>query len=43
MAALIIAGEAVFLLPFIVMRVFKPIIRDVFRISDLEIGEAQAL
>ncbi len=43
MAALIIAGEAIFLLPFIVMRVFKPIIRDVFRISDLEIGEAQAL
>ena len=42
MAALIIAGEAIFLLPFIVMRVFKPIIRDVFRISDLEIGEAQA-
>ena len=43
MAALIIAGEAIFLLPFIVMRVFKPIIRDVFRISDFEIGEAQAL
>ena len=36
-------GEAIFLLPFIVMRVFKPIIRDVFRISDLEIGEAQAI
>jgi len=43
MAALIIAGEAIFLLPFIVMRVFKPIIRDVFKISDLDIGEAQAL
>ena len=43
MTALIIAGEAIFLLPFIVMRVFKPIIRDVFRISDFEIGEAQAL
>ena len=43
MAALIIAGEAIFLLPFIVMRVFKPIIRDVFRIFDLEIGEAQAI
>ena len=43
MAALIIAGETIFLLPFIVMRVFKPIIRDVFRISDLEIGEAQAI
>ena len=43
MAALIIAGEAIFLLPFIVMRVFKPIIRDVFKISDIDIGEAQAL
>ena len=43
MFALVIAGEAIFLLPFIVMRVFKPIIRDVFRISDFEIGEAQAL
>ena len=38
MAALIIAGEAIFLLPFIVMRVFKPIIRDVLKISDLDIG-----
>ena len=43
MTVLIITGEAIFLLPFIVMRVFKPIIRDVFRISDFEIGEAQAL
>lgn len=43
MLTLIIAGEAIFLLPFILMRVFKPIIRDVFVISDAEIGEAQAL
>ncbi|MFQ3296600.1 MAG: nitrate/nitrite transporter NarK [Polaribacter sp.] len=43
MFALIIAGEAIFLLPFILMRVFKPIIRDAFLISDAEIGEAQAL
>ena len=43
MFSLIIAGEAIFLLPFILMRVFKPIIRDAFVISDAQIGEAQAL
>jgi nitrate/nitrite transporter NarK len=43
MFALIIAGEAIFLLPFILMRVFKPIIREAFVISDAQIGEAQAL
>ncbi len=43
MLALIIAGEAIFLLPFILMRVFKPIIREAFVISDAQIGEAQAL
>ena len=43
MLALIIAGEAIFLLPFILMRVFKPIIREAFIISDAQIGEAQAL
>lgn len=43
MFALIIAGEAIFLLPFILMRVFKPVIRETFVISDAQIGEAQAL
>ena len=43
MFALIIAGEAIFLLPFILMRVFKPVIREAFLISDAQIGEAQAL
>ena len=43
MLALIIAGEAIFLLPFVFMRVFKPVIREVFVISDAQIGEAQAL
>ena len=43
MFSLIIAGEAIFLLPFILMRVFKPIIREAFVISDAQIGEAQAL
>jgi sugar phosphate permease len=43
MFALIVAGETIFLLPFILMRVFKPVIRDAFLISDSQIGEAQAL
>ncbi|CAM1374450.1 MFS transporter [Tenacibaculum xiamenense] len=43
MLSLIIAGEAIFLLPFISMRVFKPVIREAFLISDAQIGEAQAL
>jgi MFS family permease len=43
MFALIIAGEAIFLLPFILMRVFKPVIREAFLITDAQIGEAQAL
>lgn len=43
MLALIIAGEAIFLLPFILIRVFKPVIREAFLISDAQIGEAQAL
>ena len=43
MLALIIAGEAIFLLPFILIRVFKPVIREAFVISDAQIGEAQAL
>lgn len=43
MFALIIAGEAIFLLPFILIRVFKPIIREAFLVSDFEIGKAQAV
>jgi MFS family permease len=41
--ALIIAGEAVFLLPFILIRVFRAIIRDAFEMTDAQIGEAQAM
>ena len=40
---LILAGEAVFLLPFILIRVFRAIIRDTFVMSDAQIGEAQAM
>ncbi len=43
MFALIIAGEAIFLLPFILIRVFKPIIREAFILSDYQIGKAQAV
>ncbi len=43
MFALIIAGEAIFLLPFILMRVFKPVIREALVLSDAQIGDAQAL
>lgn len=41
--ALIIAGEAVFLLPFILIRVFRAIIREAFVMTDDQIGEAQAI
>ena len=40
---LILAGEAIFLLPFILMRVFRPIIREAFNVTDFEIGKAQAV
>ncbi len=40
--SLILAGEAIFLLPFILMRVFRPIIREALEITDFEIGKAQA-
>ena len=40
---LILAGEAIFLLPFVLMRVFRPIIREAFNVTDFEIGKAQAL
>lgn len=42
MFALIVAGEAIFLLPFILIRVFKPIIREAFVVSDAQLGEVQA-
>ena len=37
---LIIAGEAVYGLPFIVARVFRPTLLDVFRITNLQLGTA---
>lgn len=42
MLALILAGEAIFFLPFILPRVFRPILLDVFQITNLELGSAFA-
>lgn len=41
LAALIIAGEAVFSLPFHVVRFFRPTVLDVFGVTNLEIGQVQ--
>ncbi len=40
MLALVVAGEAVFGLPFVVARVFRPTLLDVFGLSNLELGSA---
>jgi len=43
MMALIIAGEAVFSLPFHVARFFRPTVLAVFELSNTELGAAQAV
>jgi len=43
MAALIGAGECVFLLPFVVARIFRPTFLDVFDLTNLQLGTAFAL
>ena len=43
MAVLIAAGETVFLLPFVVARIFRPTFLDVFGITNLQLGAAFAL
>ncbi|GAA4455040.1 MFS transporter [Novipirellula rosea] len=40
MLALVIAGEAIFFLPFVIARVFRPTLLEVFGISNLELGYA---
>lgn len=37
---LIVAGETVFVLPFVVARVFRPTLLDVFDLSNLQLGTA---
>jgi len=39
-AALIIAGESIFLLPFGLVRIFRPTLLDVFHVTNLELGAA---
>ena len=41
--ALMVAGESVFLLPFVLARVFRPTFLDVFEITNLELGTAFSL
>lgn len=41
--ALIIAGESVFLLPFVLARVFRPTLLDVFQITNLQLGAAYSV
>ncbi len=40
MFALVVAGEAVFGLPFVVARIFRPTVLEVFGITNLELGIA---
>jgi MFS transporter, GlpU family, inner membrane protein len=42
-AALIVAGESVFLLPFVLARVFRPTLLDVFGLTNLELGVAYSV
>ncbi len=43
MFALVVAGEAIFGLPFLVARVFRPTLLDVFGITNLQLGAAFSL
>ncbi len=43
MMALIAAGEAIFLLPFVVARIFRPTLLDVFGLTNLQLGTAFSL
>jgi len=40
--ALVAAGEAVFSLPFHIVRFFRPTVLDVFQLSNTQIGQVQA-
>ena len=40
---LIIAGEAVFILPFVLTRVFRPTVLEVFQLSNVELGTVQSI
>ncbi|NJO93108.1 MAG: hypothetical protein HC831_32220 [Chloroflexia bacterium] len=38
--SLIIAGETIFILPFVLVRIFRPTVLEVFGINNLELGYA---
>ena len=38
LVSLIVAGEAIFFLPFVLARVFRPTLLDLFGISNTELG-----
>lgn len=38
MLVLIVSGEAIFVLPFVLPRVFRPTLLDVFGLSNLQLG-----
>ncbi len=40
MIALIVAGEAIFLLPFVLARIFRPTFLDVFGLTNFQLGSA---
>ncbi len=42
LVALVVAGEAIFFLPFVFPRVFRPTILEVFNLTNTELGEAFA-
>ncbi|MFP6648285.1 MAG: MFS transporter, partial [Pirellulaceae bacterium] len=43
MLAIVLSGEAIFLLPFLVPRVFRPTLLDVYDITNLQLGTAFSL
>jgi len=43
MMTLIAAGEAIFFLPFVVARIFRPTVLDVFGLTNLQLGTAFSL
>lgn len=43
LVALIVAGEAIFSLPFILPRIFRPTILDVFGINNTQLGSAMSV
>ncbi len=42
LVSLVMAGEAIFSLPFHIMRFFRPTVLEVFQISNTQIGQVQA-